>query len=154
MANDTELEDQDTVIVTATLDYTPWQIDVFNAVNLYGEVNMPGTYLIEKGEMLNSLLKRAEGLKNTAFIQGAVIKRESVKVKQESILEDFLKDYEINILEEKSKLADSILTTEEREKRRIAIEYREKILKLMASRLPEGRIIVDLDKIIRDDSDI
>lgn len=48
-------------------------------VTLKGEVNFPGTYSIETGETLSSLIERAGGYTDEAFIEGALFTRESIK---------------------------------------------------------------------------
>jgi protein involved in polysaccharide export with SLBB domain len=51
-------------------------------VVLKGEVRFPGVYNISKGEKLSSVLKRAGGFTDEAFIEGAVFTRESVRKNQ------------------------------------------------------------------------
>lgn len=48
-------------------------------VTLKGEVKYPGTYIIEEGETLADVIERAGGFTDTAFIEGAVFTRESVR---------------------------------------------------------------------------
>ncbi len=55
-------------------------------VTLKGEVKFPGTYVIHNGEKLSSVIKRAGGFTDNAFLYGAVFKRESVaKLQQEAL---------------------------------------------------------------------
>jgi protein involved in polysaccharide export with SLBB domain len=51
-------------------------------VTLKGEVKFPGTYTIETGEKLSSVIERAGGFTDEAFIRGAVFTRESIRQKQ------------------------------------------------------------------------
>jgi len=51
-------------------------------VELKGEVKFPGKYTIQSGERLSSVLKRAGGFTQEAFIKGAVFTRESIRQKQ------------------------------------------------------------------------
>jgi len=48
-------------------------------VTIKGEVNFPGTYVIEDGDRLYNIIKRAGGYSNRAFIEAAVFTRESIK---------------------------------------------------------------------------
>jgi len=48
-------------------------------IKLVGEVKFPGNYSIKKGETMMSVVNRAGGFTNDAFIRGAVFTRESVK---------------------------------------------------------------------------
>lgn len=51
-------------------------------VTLAGQVRFPGKYTIETGEKLSSVIKRAGGFRDTAFIEGAVFTRESIRQNQ------------------------------------------------------------------------
>ena len=48
-------------------------------VSVQGEVNYPGTYLLPAGERLSSLIERAGGPNQIAFLDGAVFTREKVR---------------------------------------------------------------------------
>ncbi len=55
-------------------------------ITLKGEVKFPGTYVIHSGEKLSSVIKRAGGYTNDAFLYGAVFTREEIaKLQQESL---------------------------------------------------------------------
>jgi protein involved in polysaccharide export with SLBB domain len=56
-------------------------------VTLKGEVKYPGTYIITEGERLADVIERAGGFTDTAFLEGAVFTRESVKRMQRKQLE-------------------------------------------------------------------
>lgn len=51
-------------------------------VNIKGEVNFPGTYVISAGDTLDDLIKRAGGYTQNAFLRGAIFTRKSIKVLQ------------------------------------------------------------------------
>lgn len=51
-------------------------------VTLGGEVRFPGKYPIKRGETLSEVLKRAGGLTDLAFAEGAVFTRESLKERE------------------------------------------------------------------------
>lgn len=148
------VENEDIIIVTTTFDYTPYPEDLYRVVSISGEVRIPGDYLIKEDETLSSLLKRAGGFKDGAFVQGAVFIRDSIKKKQKAILDELLATQERAILKEEVRLAEAILTQEEKEIRQRALEYRREALNLMASRIPEGRVVIDVENIINGKSDI
>ena len=60
------------------------------SVTLKGEVKFPGTYVIEYGDKLADVIKRAAGFTNEAFLYGAVFSRESVKELQKKRLRESL----------------------------------------------------------------
>ena len=68
----TKLQAGDAVLIKAIEDVT-------KVVEVKGEVFFPGEYSLQEGDTLSSLIERAGGLKNTAFSQGAVFLRESIK---------------------------------------------------------------------------
>ncbi|TKB46469.1 sugar transporter [Ferrimonas sediminicola] len=53
-------------------------------VEIRGEVRFPGTYIIQRGETLADVVKRAGGFTDYAYLYGAVFTRESMK-KQEAL---------------------------------------------------------------------
>jgi protein involved in polysaccharide export with SLBB domain len=51
-------------------------------ISIKGEVKFPGVYTIETGEKLEDVLKRAGGFTKDAFVQGAILTRESIRKNQ------------------------------------------------------------------------
>lgn len=66
------LEDRDIVSVRAVGGY----LRKPETVRIEGEVKYPGVYAISENETLYSLIKRAGGLTENAFLEGAIFKRE------------------------------------------------------------------------------
>ena len=55
-------------------------------VNIQGEVNYPGTYLLSAGERISDLLERAGGPTEASFMNGAVFtRRKFVKTKRSGL---------------------------------------------------------------------
>jgi len=61
-----------------------------SVVFVEGEVRRPGYFTLETGEKLSSVLKRAGGFSATAFPEGIVLVRESVRKRQQVELDRFL----------------------------------------------------------------
>lgn len=53
------------------------------SISLEGEFVFPGTYVFDKGETLSSLILRAGGFTDEAFIEGSVFLRESLRKREE-----------------------------------------------------------------------
>lgn len=51
-------------------------------IEVKGEVKFPGTYTIDNGEKLSSVLKRAGGFTKDSFVEGTVFTRESIRQNQ------------------------------------------------------------------------
>jgi protein involved in polysaccharide export with SLBB domain len=62
--------------------------DSLKFVTLSGEFNLPGRYPIQKGEKLSSVIERAGGYTNNAYLRGAYFTRESVRLVQQQNLND------------------------------------------------------------------
>ncbi len=148
------LEDEDTVIVTTETGYAPFAMDIFKQVTISGQVNMPGAYLVKDSDTLNSLLIRAGGTKQSAFLEGTVFTRESVKQEHKSIIEPLVNMYQKRILEDEIELADTVLTDAEKVAKQRSIDKRKKILEILSLNASKGRIIIDIDNIQKGKSDI
>lgn len=67
------LTSRDHISVRETADWNPT-----DSVTIEGEVMFPGTYLIQRGETLSDIVRRAGGLTDKAFAPGAVFTRETI----------------------------------------------------------------------------
>ncbi len=56
-------------------------------VTLRGEVRFPGTYTIQPGETLHSVVNRAGGLTEFAFVDGSIFTRRELKVREQEQLD-------------------------------------------------------------------
>jgi protein involved in polysaccharide export with SLBB domain len=56
-------------------------------VTLMGEVRFPGTYSIQPGETLHSVVDRAGGLTQYSFVEGAIFTRKELKVREQEQLD-------------------------------------------------------------------
>jgi len=118
-------------------------------VVLKGEVKRPGRYAITPGERLSSVLKRAGGFTDTAYLPGAVFLRESVRRVEEVQLEAFLKAQEQRLLDEAAALTASGLSKEEATAQRELLTQRREALRLLAAQVVLGRVVIRLDALER-----
>lgn len=65
-----------------------WKL--YQTVTISGEVKFPGTYTIRKGEKLSSLIERAGGFTDRAYLKGAVFTRERVREIQQRQLDEMV----------------------------------------------------------------
>ena len=85
-----ELEPSDYVEFRTIPEYTASQ-----TITLEGEFVFPGTYAFEKGEMLSSVIERAGGFTEAAYVDGSVFLRESLREREQEEIErlfDYLND--------------------------------------------------------------
>ena len=79
---DLEMKPYDVLVIKKT---SQW--DIPGTVVLNGELRHPGRYPIHHGETLSSVLRRAGGLTDIAFDEGAVFIREELKQREKEQLE-------------------------------------------------------------------
>lgn len=114
------------------------------SVTLKGEVKLPGTYTVRSGERLSSVIKRAGGFTDKAFMKGAVFTRRSVQEIEKKKLDGFLRDQEEQMLSEtRSGLLP--VSFQEEQVRQAALSQRREQMKVVASKVTLGRIVVHLD---------
>lgn len=131
----------DTLYVREMTDWGRQQL-----VELNGEVRFPGKYIIKKGEKLSSVIKRAGGFTNEAYLKGAVFTRESVRELQQRSLEEVVKRLEIRLLTEASGQATSATSAGEPKQIEAAIQLRQELLNKLKSARAQGRISMDIEE--------
>ena len=72
--------------------------DIYKTVQIAGEVKSPGTYAIKKGESLSSVLTRAGGFTDKAYLLGGVLIRESTQELQKQQLKAAIDRLEAQVL--------------------------------------------------------
>jgi protein involved in polysaccharide export with SLBB domain len=117
-------------------------------VKLEGEAVRPGIYRFKRGERLSSVIRRAGGFTNKAFLKGTVFTRRIVREFQEKVVEDFVRSQEGRLLAESSQLtATSVgLSQDQVVAQQAVLVFRREQLKLLAAKITLGRIVVRLDE--------
>ena len=86
-ANTFLLKKHDEIRIKRAVDW-----DKRRVVKLLGEVKFPGEYVIHSGEKLSSVIKRAGGFTDRAFLYGAIFTRKSVaKLQKEALQKELSK---------------------------------------------------------------
>jgi polysaccharide biosynthesis/export protein len=111
---------------------------------LNGEFRRPGPYPIAVGETLSSVIRRAGGFTDRAYVKGAVFSRESLKRIESEQLQNFLR------LQEQNLLADAGTTViggdkEDATERTQALQARKQLLLALSARTMVGRLVIKLD---------
>jgi polysaccharide biosynthesis/export protein len=137
------LEPQDQIVVGS-------EVRTFGAVALGGEVKRPGLYPIIQGERLSSILKRAGGYTDQAYLKGALFIRERLRVQQQEELDRFIKSQEEALINEAARTtAGSLELTgsgrEEAVLQQQSTQQRRQLLELLRSKVVLGRLVVKLD---------
>ncbi len=117
-----------------------WQL--YRTVTVSGEVRYPGTYTIEKGERLSSLLERAGGYTEYAYLRGAVFIRERVRELQQKNLEEMIARMERELLAESSTVTST--SAESIESRKIELQQKQAFIESLKKARATGRLTIRL----------
>ncbi len=119
-----------------------WQEKRF--VTISGEVNFPGKYIIKKSERLVSLIERAGGYTDKAYLRGAIFTRESIKKLQQKGLIEMVERLERELLTEGSVQVSGALSEEEIEAKKAELEQQQKFIASLKRLKAAGRMSIRL----------
>lgn len=117
----------------------------FATVTINGEVKRPGQYTIALGERLSSVIRRAGGFTDRAYLKGAVFTRASLKRIEQEQLNSFVRVQEEKLLAAAGTTVVGVETEEAAHTAR-TIAARRDLLKALAARVSVGRMVVKLDE--------
>ena len=121
------------------------ELKAARAIVLTGQVVRPGVYTVAEGEKLSSVLERAGGFTDRAFLKGAAYTRASLRKIEQEQLDAFLKTQEQRMLAS----ASAVVVGAEKEDvaaQQQALQARREALRLLASKVVVGRMVVHLDQ--------
>jgi protein involved in polysaccharide export with SLBB domain len=135
------LQAHDSLIVRRVQD---WLDATDRFVTVGGEVKYPGTYSITKGERLSSLLERAGGYTEEAYLLGAKFLRRSVQEDQQRRMEEVIARTEQDITQKQGELASLSSSKEELEATKTALQGLLQNLQKLKGLKAEGRVVIRL----------
>lgn len=109
-------------------------------VEIRGEVKFPGRYPIHRGETLRSVMQRAGGVTDLAFVQGSVFTRKELQERERKQIETLANRMQSDVA------LFSLQTAQETGKdagQALAVE--QSLLTDLRSAKPIGRLVIDLD---------
>lgn len=112
-------------------------------VVLEGEVKYPATYSVAEGERLSSVLARAGGYTDAAYLRAAVFTRESVRADQQKQIDELAQrtSAEVTKMEDSvGSLKDEMLRTRQLGK----LEVAKRVAEQMKSVRATGRVVIEL----------
>lgn len=120
--------------------------DLYKAVTIAGQVKYPGTYTIKKGETLSSLIARAGGYTDRAYLRGAEFTRQGVKKLQEEQNRRMVDELEKELLSVSANEMSAALTAEEAKLTQFEAEQKRKLVDKLKNLKAVGRVILKLDE--------
>lgn len=139
-AYDLKLIDNDYLFVRMVPEW-----EIYRTVTIKGEVKFPGTYTIEKGETVNSLITRAGMFTDSAYLKGAVFTRVSVKKQQQQQIDDMARRLETEFLGSSAGIAESSLDPQSAFQLKQAAEQKKLLIEKIRSSKASGRLVIELE---------
>ena len=121
-----------------------WMDETDRYVTLTGEVTYPGVYAIFKGEKLSSVIQRAGGFTDKAYLNGARFFREAVRELQQRRMDEVIAKTEQDVTQKQSELASAAASKEELEATKAALQGIMENLKRLKLAKAEGRVSIKL----------
>ncbi|NVN89521.1 MAG: SLBB domain-containing protein [Desulfuromonadales bacterium] len=116
-------------------------------VTVQGEVKYPGIYSLTRGEKISSVIERAGGYTDKAYLKGAKFTRRSVREMQQKRMDEIIARTEKDILQKQFSITYVAASKEELEGTRFALDSLLKGLERLKTLKAEGRIVIRLSKL-------
>jgi len=134
-----KLEQDDYLFVRAVPE---WRL--YRVVKIDGEVKFPGAYTIEKDEPLSSLIKRAGGFTEDAYLEGSVFIRESIRKQQQKTINEMVDRLERELMGERAAKASTALTPDDAKIQTLETEQKRKFVESLRAVKAKGRLVIKL----------
>jgi protein involved in polysaccharide export with SLBB domain len=119
------------------------QLNIGMTVSLDGQVKFPGTYPISTGERLSSVIERAGGFTQDAYLNGARLTRQSAKVVQERSRDDMIRQIQMyeytgigSAITESMAMGDELNSVTQNKK--------DEYISLLKAAVIDGRVVIRL----------
>ena len=148
------LKDMDEIVVRRLPD---WKEETDRYVVLRGELRFPGIYPILTGEKLSSIIARAGGYTEKAYLRGAKFTRRSVAETQQQRMDEIIARAERDIIQKQQDLSSSSISKDDLDVAKTSMMGMKASLEKMKQVRAEGRIsleITSLDKLKNTPNDL
>jgi protein involved in polysaccharide export with SLBB domain len=116
--------------------------DIGASVILEGEVTYPGSYGLQEGERLSSVLRRAGGLRDTAYPAGAILIRTQVKELEEKTRIELI--HQIETSSASARLAPNLSGQDSSALLQAASQQQAEVLQRLKSQPASGRLVIHI----------
>jgi len=130
--------------------------DIGASISLEGEVTYPGSYGLQAGERLSSVLRRSGGFRDSAYPTGAVLLRTQVRELEEKSRAELIRQIESNAAS--ARLAPNLSSQDQATTMQAAQQQHAEVLQRLRSQPASGRLVIhvssDIDSWANTDADI
>lgn len=120
---------------------TGWN-DIGSSITIEGEVAHPGSYGFQEGEHLSDLLRRAGGLRDTAYPEGAVLTRTEVRDLEQKSRAELIRQIETSSAT--ARLSPNIASGTQGETLQMIQAQEDQVLSRLRSEPPSGRLVIHI----------
>jgi protein involved in polysaccharide export with SLBB domain len=120
------------------------ELDLERSAVISGEVKFPGLYPIARGEKLSSLIQRAGGFTERAYLRGAVLTREKAKTVQENRMKELVKEIEESMFTNTYEAAEGALDKDDVESQKASYEAKKMLIDKLKGTEVSGRVVIRL----------
>lgn len=138
--HDIPLENNDYLFVRAVPEWA-----LYRTVTVTGEVKYPGTYTVRKEETLSSVIERAGGYTNKAYLKGAIFLRESVRREQQKSIDEMVDRLERELYSVSTTATATSFTAEESQIVERETQQKKRLLDTLRKTKATGRVVVRLE---------
>ena len=112
-------------------------------ISLEGEFVFPGTYAFDKGENLSSVIQRAGGFTDEAFVDGSIFLREALKIREQQELDRLAKILNDDLNADSLRDTNSNVAVDDAQ-----LTLQRDAIEALASAEAQGRLVIPLMKIV------
>ena len=141
VAHNLPLQSDDVLIVRGV---TNWQEATEKFISLKGEIRFPGVYSVASHEKLSSVIERAGGFSENAYLRGAKFTRRSVRELQQKRMDEIVTRSEKDIMQKQASIVSVSASREELEATKAALDSLLKSVERMKTLKAEGRVVIRL----------
>jgi protein involved in polysaccharide export with SLBB domain len=144
-AHDLQLQSGDVVTIFSIKDLPVPLEKRSQFVRMSGEVMVPGVYQLRAGDTLPTLIARAGGLSNNAYLYGIVFTRESTRLQQQENLDKTIRRLETEVNAQVASNLQNVTDSEKGSAVQAQIAGQKILLDRVKSFKASGRISLELD---------
>jgi len=114
--------------------------DIGASISLDGEVTYPGSYGLQEGERLSSVLRRAGGFRDTAYPTGAILVRTQVRELEEKSRAELIR--QIEATSASARLSPNLSNQDQSAMLQAAAQQQAEVLRRLRSEPASGRLVI------------
>ncbi len=118
---------------------TGWD-DIGSSIRIEGEVAHPGTYGIQQGERLSSILRRAGGFRETSYPEGAVLLRDEVRLFEEKSREELIRQIETSSAA--ARIRPNLGSGDQSSTLQLIAAQQQEVVSRLKGQPPNGRLVI------------